>query len=481
MTGAVGSQMTSAGLLDLMKKDSTNYTKHLTLETLNKYIGTTYNVAASMCSVLTDEEDAFNVLEQLKKSVSRDVNIKLTIEEKMSIAEAYTHVGKFYLITDFIYNSLNSKKQPDEDFYKGIIRDLLEKTRVSKNKVSKEKDFFLNTDYFKEMFNLESEKDSKIAKEYDESSKVLDKVYEKILNNKTLTRQDITDLKNCISSKKVNCDKIFSNLLSEIALKEDDLLKGGLKNDAKNKILNFLENLELGKIWKFYSSSIKGRKIALNELGYQSTGDKAVSYALTGGKFVINAAANALILTKIILAATATLFTHGGAAPLLFGIAATGAATAATSTITGTGKSYIEENLNKSKDSVHPELNVQKSIFQIFKEEGKDGVKKAIASAMFSGLEDVATSVIDTIDPDLINNISEKITNSVSDFFKEGLDKIPNIDATLENVNEYVEHIIKENPGLTKDQISEMVSKFVTDQIKEQLVVSPVTETIEKK
>ena len=491
MTGAVGSQMTSASLIDLMKKDQGNYQQHLEKEKFHKYESATKNIIETMCRILPDNEDVVNVFERLKNSLSRDDNERLTDEEKKSLFSTWDEDDSvnFSFMRGWIQSVTNNaigsgKIKKDEDpelFYKGVITDLLEKVAVTKTKEkgSKEKVPFSRADYFGDIFQLSAYEDIlEYDKEYEELTKVLDTLYEKILNNKTVKEQDITEFEKSAPITTVTTD--LSRFLDHNNLK-DDLLKGSLKDDAKDKILKFIELVELRGIDVFYGKSTKGRKIVLNELGYQSTGDKAVSYALTGGKFAAKIAVNAFFITKVIVAATATLFTHGGAAPLLFGLAATGVANAATSTITGTGRSYIEENLNKSKDSVHTELNVQKSLFKIFQEEGKDGVKKAIASAIFSGLEDVATSVIDVIDPDLINNISEKITNSVSDFFKEGLDKIPNIDATLENVNEYVEHIIKENPGLTKDQISEMVSKLVTDQIKEQLVVSPVTETIEKK
>ena len=456
MTGAVGSQMTSAGLIDLMKKDQGKYQQHLEKEKFYKYRGATCNVVKTMCFMLP-AEDIIDILDQLKKLLEGD-DKSLTDEEKNSIISACAPGGKFSAVINLIERLLNNRKREQVkdagSFYKGIIEHLLEKVKVRKTNRGEEKDFFVNADYFKRIFELKGEKEKEAASgtnsRYEKFSKVLDKVYEKILNNKTLTEQEIVELENYISSKGGG-NEGFSGFLDSINLKKDDLLKSGLKNDAKDKVLNFLENIELREIREFYSSSIKGRKIILNEMGYQSNGDKAVSYGLAVGKVGASLGAHALAAKTGAVVGTATI-----PVPLLGTIL--GAAIGLTVSVSAsffikTGITLAEENLNKSLDSVHLELNFKRDLLEILKDQGKKGVKNLVIGAVTEGVTGVSSDLVESV-ADSVGDYIGDVIGELSDNIGVGEvigDKAGDLLAEL--ANEKIEEKVKEIAEKKYDEI----------------------------
>ena len=462
MTGAVGSQMTSASLIDLMKKDQGNYQQHLEKEKFYKYRSATYNLVKTMCFMLP-AEDIIDVLDQLKKILEGDEK-SLTDEEKKSVISACAPGGHFSAVINLIASLLNSRKREQftdaGNFYKGIIEHLLEKVKVRKTKGSEEKDFFFNTGYFKRIFELKGEKDSADANEtnarYEKSSKVLDEVYEKILDSKTLTEQEITELEKYIPST-AEGNKGFSEFLGSINLKKDDLLKGSLKDDVKDKVLNFLENIELREIIKFYSSSIKGRKIVLNEMGYQSTGDKAVSYGLAAGKVGANYATHALAAKAGAAVGTAAI-----PVPILgtaVGVAAGLAISVTASFLVKTGVSLVEENLNKSLDSVHLELNSKRDLLEILKDQGKKGVKNLVIGAVTEGVTGVSSDLVESV-ADSVGDYIGDVIGELSDNAELGKtigDKVG--DSLEELANEKIKEIEKKVKEIVEKKYDEIVGK----------------------
>ena len=156
----------------------------------------------------------------------------------------------------------------------------------------------------------------------------IDKYYEKILNGEGLTEDEF-----------LTWEKEDPSFLKELDLKYDQVVKGGkLDKIVKEKLRTHLKNLEQKRVENYYSNTLNGRIVVLNDLGYKDivaeSGDllyKALEFGL--GK----------VATK----AVGTL-AGGPITGFLVG------------TVADAAVDYIVEHLsnrfNKKHDTMHPEL-----------------------------------------------------------------------------------------------------------------------------
>lgn len=144
-----------------------------------------------------------------------------------------------------------------------LIKGLIEKTKIKIVENNEEKELkFKDTDYFRRLFTTNNNKavENYLAGVYTEKMVKNDKIYEKIIKGKKISKDDLEVL--------VKEDNDLNKKLKEQGITKNDLTNNSEK--FKNFMKSYLKTKEEVITNDFYSKACIGRTIVLKELGYKT-------------------------------------------------------------------------------------------------------------------------------------------------------------------------------------------------------------------